>query len=325
MNKFSIVCPIYNSERFLNECIESVLSQSYGNWELILVDDGSTDSSPQICDDHAKRNNQIVVIHEGNNGQLMARLSGVNKATGSHIIFLDSDDTLEKDALFILDKKLNETSNIDLLFFNAKTFGDPASQKNLFLFSEDRLIEGLENYIIFDELYAKRVFGYSCFCCFRKGIFDNKDIYSNLDKECRYTEDFIFLYNCVNSSKVFRLIIDVLYNYRMVESSASHNIQFKDKKHRFSNYSKVYSELINAHQYISFETKIAETLLWSAVSYLSASPNASFKDEFKFVKSSVFIKQRKYFKIKSKYLKLLRFFISHNFKFMTKVLLKGHQ
>lgn len=100
MNKlFSIIVPVYNIEKYIEECIDNVLCQSFQNYELILVDDGSTDSSGKICDDYAKKSDRIVVIHKENGGLSAARNSGIEASTGDYIIFLDGDDYWQGNAL----------------------------------------------------------------------------------------------------------------------------------------------------------------------------------------------------------------------------------
>ena len=91
----SIVLPIYNVEKYLNRCLESVVNQTYKNLEIILVDDGSTDGCTAICDDWAKRDERIMVIHKQNAGLGMARNTGIENATGDFICFYDSDDYIE--------------------------------------------------------------------------------------------------------------------------------------------------------------------------------------------------------------------------------------
>lgn len=93
--KISIVVPVYNVEKYIRECIESILSQTYSNLEIILVDDGSTDSSGQICDEYQKRDSRIHTIHQKNKGLLNARYVGVLEATCEYITFVDSDDWIE--------------------------------------------------------------------------------------------------------------------------------------------------------------------------------------------------------------------------------------
>lgn len=90
--KISVVLPIYNVEKYLEKCIETVLKQTYSNIEIILVDDGATDSSPQICDKYAKLDNRIRVIHKVNGGLSDARNAGTAVATGEYITYIDSDD-----------------------------------------------------------------------------------------------------------------------------------------------------------------------------------------------------------------------------------------
>lgn len=102
MKMVSVVIPIYNVEAYLDACVNSVINQSYQNIEIILVDDGSTDSSPQMCDSYAKKDSRIKVIHQPNAGLSMARNAGMACAIGSYIYFLDSDDYIAPNTIQIL-------------------------------------------------------------------------------------------------------------------------------------------------------------------------------------------------------------------------------
>ena len=95
--KISIVIPIYNSEQYLKKCVESVLNQTYKNLEVILVDDGSTDDSGKICDYYAAKDERVVIIHQRNQGNNVARKNGVKIANGDYVGFVDSDDWIEPD------------------------------------------------------------------------------------------------------------------------------------------------------------------------------------------------------------------------------------
>lgn len=88
----SIIVPVYNSKTHLKQCIQSILSQTYENWELLLIDDGSSDGSNIICDDYARKDNRIIALHKPNGGVSSARNIGIEKATGDFITFIDSDD-----------------------------------------------------------------------------------------------------------------------------------------------------------------------------------------------------------------------------------------
>ncbi len=92
---FSIIVPIYKVEKYLKECIDSILNQTYDNFEIILVDDGSPDNSPIICDQYAQKDNRIVVIHKNNGGLVEARKTGAAKAIGEYILCVDGDDWIE--------------------------------------------------------------------------------------------------------------------------------------------------------------------------------------------------------------------------------------
>ena len=87
--KISVIIPVYNVERYLAQCVDSVISQSYKNLEIILVDDGSSDNSPQICDDFAKQDSRIKVVHKVNGGLSSARNAGIEIAGGDYLLFLD--------------------------------------------------------------------------------------------------------------------------------------------------------------------------------------------------------------------------------------------
>lgn len=95
----SIIVPVYNVEKYLRQCIDSIINQTYKNIEIILVDDGSTDNSGKICDEYAKKDKRIKVIHKKNGGLSDARNVGIEKATGETLSFVDSDDFVEEDMI----------------------------------------------------------------------------------------------------------------------------------------------------------------------------------------------------------------------------------
>lgn len=95
MRKISIIVPVYQAEKYISKCIESIVNQAYKNLEIILIDDGSTDSSGEICDRYGERDKRIVVVHTPNKGVSAARNCGLDIATGDYITFVDSDDFLD--------------------------------------------------------------------------------------------------------------------------------------------------------------------------------------------------------------------------------------
>lgn len=121
--KFSIVLPIYNVERYLQRCLDSVLGQTYKNYEVIMVDDGSTDNCPAICDNYAAKDARVKVIHKQNAGLGMARNTGIKNATGDYICFFDSDDFVTTNLLELCAKEL-EKENYDIVAFDYSDYKD---------------------------------------------------------------------------------------------------------------------------------------------------------------------------------------------------------
>lgn len=117
--KFSVLIPVYNTEKYLDICLQSVLNQTYQNFEVVIVDDGSTDSSSLICDKY--RNNypdKINVIHKENQGLISARRIGIANAKGDYCIFVDSDDYVKEELLYELNCKLEKDETVDLLIYS---------------------------------------------------------------------------------------------------------------------------------------------------------------------------------------------------------------
>lgn len=128
MKKVSIIIPIYNVEKYLTKCVESVINQTYSNIEIILVDDGSPDKCGQICDEYAKKDKRIQVIHKKNGGLSDARNKGIEKSTGDYLFFLDSDDFIEKDTIEFLTKILEE-NNADLSVCSVYNYNPLTNEK----------------------------------------------------------------------------------------------------------------------------------------------------------------------------------------------------
>lgn len=116
---FSIIIPVYKVENYLDKCISSIVNQEYGNYEIILVDDGSPDKSSEICDNWAKKEEHIKVLHKKNGGASSARNVGVRHARGKYIIFVDSDDYWNNSsALFLISETLERVKEVDVIVFN---------------------------------------------------------------------------------------------------------------------------------------------------------------------------------------------------------------
>lgn len=126
--RFSIIVPVYRVEQYIDQCVQSVLAQNFSDYELILVDDGSPDRCPKMCDGYAAEYPQIQVVHKANGGLSSARNEGMVKATGDYILFLDSDDWWDdSDALAGLDKTIEDT-HADVVVFRMKKYYQKENQ-----------------------------------------------------------------------------------------------------------------------------------------------------------------------------------------------------
>lgn len=154
----SVIIPAYNVEKYLRQCLESVLNQTYTNYEVIMVDDGSTDSSGMICDEYAEKDSRFFVIHKENGGLSNARNTGYDASHGEYIYFMDSDDWIENTTLEKLIQKASYT-NSDFIFFDGKSFDDSDKRYNVKQgYIRKRQYDSGSGISVFDELQNSRDF-----------------------------------------------------------------------------------------------------------------------------------------------------------------------
>ena len=176
----SVIIPIYNCEKYLNECIFSVLEQTYKDFELILVDDGSTDNSLNICYEFAKKDSRIIVIHQENGGVSSARNKGLKNAKGEFITFVDSDDYVENDWLkMLLTAILANNADVSIcgIKFDNKL---RCLCENSSLTKDELLFELQKNgllYSVFNKLYRRKKLTVE----FRSGLKFGEDLLFNLE------------------------------------------------------------------------------------------------------------------------------------------------
>lgn len=126
--KISVIIPVYNTEKYLKECVESVLAQTYHNLEILLINDGATDSSPQICESYAKQDARIKLIHKENGGLSDTRNTGIKQCSGDYVLFLDSDDYWDDPTM--VEKLANQMQQypVDILNFRYKKYMEDTKQ-----------------------------------------------------------------------------------------------------------------------------------------------------------------------------------------------------
>ncbi len=153
--KISVVVPVYNAEKYLAECVDSILNQTYKDIELILVDDGSSDGCPKICDNYAKTDERVKVIHKSNGGVSSARQIGIENISGDYVLFVDSDDWLDLDTVKICCEQVCKYPEIGCVMFSyCREFPDKTLCNHVF--DGDRSF--LENEEFKTKVY-RRLFG----------------------------------------------------------------------------------------------------------------------------------------------------------------------
>lgn len=164
----SIIVPVYNVEPYLRQCLDSIVNQTYSNLEIILIDDGSSDGSPQICDVYASKDNRIVVIHKENGGQSEARNRGLDICKGEFISFIDSDDWVERDYIEILYNELT-LHNSDISIINHNHFSLDGTYNSIKAFKNETISnidalkllitkEPIQHLLMCGKLYKKELF-----------------------------------------------------------------------------------------------------------------------------------------------------------------------
>ncbi|MDE6365136.1 MAG: glycosyltransferase, partial [Lachnospiraceae bacterium] len=153
MRLFSIIIAVYNVEKYLEECLESVFMQNYVDWECILVDDGSTDTSLEICEKYAKRDRRFKVFHRENLGSLMARRYGLSQSRGDYLLFIDSDDSIHGDLLKDVDGIISATQS-DLVIYRFQWVNKVQVVDSELIFPEGTIIGegGLSKTVLWEKL-----------------------------------------------------------------------------------------------------------------------------------------------------------------------------
>lgn len=211
----SVIVPVYNVERYLSKCIESILGQSYENLEIILIDDGSTDCSGEICDKYAKLDNRIIVIHKENGGASSAKNAGLRIANGKYLSFVDSDDYLEPCAYLYMISKLNEY-HADVIH---------CCYRDIYVnFSKDRVSQDFIEKFGTEEYLRRFTTDWSCGLLwnklYRRKIF--QDIYF---EEGHKIDDEFFTYQGIMNAEEIIYCPKVIYNYRKRESSVMVSVE----------------------------------------------------------------------------------------------------
>lgn len=205
MAKISIIVPVYNTAKYLERCVDSIVAQTYADWELLLVDDGSTDRSGDICDRYAASDPRIQVFHKPNGGVSSARNLGLDHAKGEWITFVDSDDKVKNTLCEIIYDYSTKNSQCEILRYGygwGKESSNTAtiSDKEYRLNNKEEIIKTCDEVYYFEMIWN---------AAFKAELVKDIRFDTNID----WSEDFLFMYECVSKCKEVYIINQALYHY----------------------------------------------------------------------------------------------------------------
>lgn len=232
----SIIIPVYNTEKYLKECVESVLAQTYKKIEIILIDDGSTDNSYNICKKLSVNNKEysIKIIHIENSGVSKARNIGIKHAKGEYLCFLDSDDYLDDDYLEIMFNTLNK-GKVDIVFSNYKIdYGNKKVIKTQRLPRGIYENQGLMNISIDDGTITGILFGSACTALYKKRIIEEYQI--KFPEKIKVNEDGIFNLLILKCCDCIEIVEYAGYNYRQVRKEEKRTFKWNEQFEKATSY-----------------------------------------------------------------------------------------
>lgn len=227
--KISVIVPVYNVEKYLVQCLDSIVGQTYSDLEIIIVNDGSTDRSPQICDQFAAADQRIRVIHQANAGVSVARNTGIEVATGDYLTFVDSDDWLEADMYMKMRNQLLERPSLDMVMCDSVLITNEHQMKSTdFIrsgyYSKADVLAHLYPVLLVTEDFGKIPVISVWNCLIKRQVLSGKNIRFNAD--LKYSEDYLFMAALMTQiASFYYLKGEHLYNYRQYEESRSKKLQ----------------------------------------------------------------------------------------------------
>lgn len=223
--KISFVIPVYNVESYLHQCVDSILSQTYRDIEIILVDDGSPDKCPQICDEYAGKDSRVIALHKTNGGLSDARNYGLDNATGDYVTFVDSDDFWsENNSLDKLVTVLNKNPDLDFVGYNCRYFFQNDNKYSKWQLFPEVLTNPINNNTALVELSKNGYFAVSaCMKLIKRQFLVDNHIYFKVGQ---LSEDIPWFINLIDSADKCMFTNDYVYTYRQITNgnSISHNI-----------------------------------------------------------------------------------------------------
>ena len=248
----SVIVPVYNVELYLDRCISSIINQKYKQIEVLLIDDGSTDSSLDICRYWEQRDNRITVIHQKNAGVSAARNVGIDHSNGQYISFIDSDDIVDENIYSEFEEQYKK--GIDIIRFRCKTlYGKFRVVSENLVEGELNLNSSIDKYNLF---FNGHTFGSVCFTIFKKNIISNHRFNSNY----KYGEDYLFYFNVLENVSTIYISNKILYYYMINYFSATRRKDITKELKEIKDHFNVDFEVTNFIRLNKFNSLIDDAL-----------------------------------------------------------------
>lgn len=238
MDLVSVIVPVFKTENYLDECIDSITRQDYDNLEIILVDDGSPDMCPIMCDEWAKKDKRIVSLHKSNGGLSSARNFGVASSNGKYVVFCDSDDKMKSNMISMMYKRITDDL-ADLAICGIERFPDG---KKVIPFWGDKCLSGEKMINSCHNIHSQNEFCFAVRFMFKRAFLESISL--SFDEEVRIGEDFLYCTEAIARATRVSCISSCLYLYRNTPNSMM-NVKFKED--------------LNENYQLQYEKKIALT------------------------------------------------------------------
>ena len=279
MDLISVIVPVYNVEKYLDRCVESIVNQTYKKLEIILIDDGSPDNCPKMCDDWAKKDSRIKVIHKENGGVSSARNCGLDEAKGEYISFVDSDDVIHSQFYEIMAKNIGDA---DIAYCEYKTFNDEISFDEVD--SNNFEIETNKG----NNVFLNPIF---LFVIWNKII--KKDMLNNLrfDTELKNGEDSLFGFELLSNCNKVVYIKTPLYGYFIRSTGATGSIDLEGLAQSVYALKKIYNIVQEKECDGSIKNQVEYIMIYYNINLLYASKGVNQEEYLqckKYLRSKIF-------------------------------------
>jgi len=307
---FSLIVPVYNVEKYLKQCLNSVLSQSFKDYELIVVNDGSTDNGGAICDEYENMDSRVRVIHQKNGGLSAARNTGIKIAKGKYLWFVDSDDYIKEDSLGKLHKSLSK-EEVDVLGFSNIVFFEEKGKVEINnLFPETEILSNSEFFkkelplVIAPWIYV-----------FNHDFLKKNEI--NFREDIIIHEDWFFLHEVFVKLKRIKCLQEHFYFYRIRPNSlTTSSNRDLDKLHTYAESIYQMNDLRNRHLFQKFwDDKIYQNVLDYYQLYFSLKDKFNLQKKQKNKKDYKKIRKIKLYIYKSEAFGVKLMKLAHNYCF----------